>query len=166
MKCSVNGCESSILCKGACQRHYRRLRLYGDPLGTGRPKRGVCRIDGCDKDREAQGLCGTHYTRLRRTGTTERRPTVLERFDDLVAKSGPDECWPWQGPLNSKGYGRVGLVYAHRVACERAHGAPVEGQVAMHSCDNPPCCNPAHLTWGTQQQNIQDSWARTRRRSG
>lgn len=29
--------------------------------------------------------------------------------------------------------------------------------VAMHSCDNPPCCNLAHLTWGTKADNTQDA---------
>ncbi len=32
--------------------------------------------------------------------------------------------------------------------------------VAMHTCDNPPCFNPAHLVAGTQSQNIKDSWIR------
>lgn len=32
----------------------------------------------------------------------------------------------------------------------------------MHSCDNPPCCNPAHLSVGTASQNIRDSVARGR----
>ena len=26
----------------------------------------------------------------------------------------------------------------------------------MHTCDNPECCNPAHLRIGTQRENIAD----------
>lgn len=26
----------------------------------------------------------------------------------------------------------------------------------MHSCDNPPCCNPRHLSPGTRQDNVDD----------
>ena len=31
-----------------------------------------------------------------------------------------------------------------------------DGLVAMHTCDNPPCCNPSHLELGTQQDNMSD----------
>jgi hypothetical protein len=26
----------------------------------------------------------------------------------------------------------------------------------MHKCDNPPCCNPAHLSVATQSENLAD----------
>ena len=29
--------------------------------------------------------------------------------------------------------------------------------VAMHSCDNPPCVNPEHLSVGNQSQNLIDA---------
>lgn len=34
--------------------------------------------------------------------------------------------------------------------------------VARHTCDNPPCCNPAHILDGSHGDNMQDSIARGR----
>lgn len=86
-----------------------------------------------------------------------------EKFWSRVDKSaGPDACWPWTGCRQPRGYGhfypafRVNL-YAHRVAWELANGAPVPaGMFVMHACDNPACVNPAHLSVGTQSDNMQD----------
>lgn len=36
------------------------------------------------------------------------------------------------------------------------------GDVVRHSCDNPSCINPDHLTVGTQQENIADRRNRNR----
>jgi HNH endonuclease len=57
---------------------------------------------------------------------------------------------PWNPP-----YVRV---RAHVFAWEQANGRTVPaGKVVMHSCDNPRCVNPAHLSVGTQRDNILDS---------
>lgn len=45
----------------------------------------------------------------------------------------------------------------HRMALERHLGRPIEPTLAvLHSCNNPPCCNPDHLREGTHQENMDD----------
>jgi len=51
---------------------------------------------------------------------------------------------------------------AHRVAFTFHHGREPQKYV-LHSCDNPGCCNPAHLREGTQLENMRDMNERGRR---
>lgn len=78
----------------------------------------------------------------------------------------PDECWPWLGAPNTKGYGVVRrkgrLLLAHRYAFELAIGPIPERLLVLHECDNPPCCNPFDLFAGTAQQNSDDMKAKGR----
>lgn len=89
----------------------------------------------------------------------------MERFWSKVDKSGgPDACWPWLGTA-----GRYGSILwrgrrtgAHRIACELTHGpAPEDKPNALHSrkCTTRLCCNGAHLRWGTQKENNEDTVA-------
>jgi hypothetical protein len=81
---------------------------------------------------------------------------------------GHDECWEWKGTRFKKGgeggYGRYrGVWRAHRVAFELAYGrTPPDDVLVLHSCDNPPCCNPRHLHLGTQGQNMSEKRRRGR----
>lgn len=98
---------------------------------------------------------------------------VSERFSKYVDKTyGPGSCWEWIGGRDDDGYGRFFVsparrnVKAHRFALELAgRPAPDDREVA-HSCDNPPCVNPAHLSPSTHQSNIREMHARGRFRGG
>lgn len=91
-----------------------------------------------------------------------RNTTRDERFWILVDKSaGPDKCWHWTGYCGTNGYGQVKIrnrrTSPHRYAYELTFGPIPKGMVICHKCDNPPCCNPAHLFLGTYSDNTQDS---------
>lgn len=75
------------------------------------------------------------------------------RFWSGVNILGPSDCWKWTRELSNKGYGRFiangHTVLAHRVAFTLGKEPIPSGLLICHSCDNPPCCNPAHLHWDT-----------------
>jgi hypothetical protein len=52
-------------------------------------------------------------------------------------------------------------LLAHRVAFFIHHGWWPEN--VRHACDNPPCCNVAHLLAGTPADNVKDRDDRERR---
>jgi len=121
------------------------------------------------------GISKGHARRIaldgkRKESGAERKPRtkltkgkIIERFLKLVRKGRPDACWLWQGMINEAGYGcyggdlsqeYFGSNLAHRIIFEIEHGQrPV---VVMHKCDNPPCCNLAHLLGGTHAENAED----------
>lgn len=99
--------------------------------------------------------------------------TLKERFWAKVRKGGPDECWPWLAGLDGHGYGAIkdgrSVLVASRVAWMIHTGAsemPPRHLDVMHSCDNPPCVNPAHLSLGTRLQNMADAVSKGRQARG
>lgn len=123
----------------------------------------------------ARGGDGIHFqkeTRADRRTTRAERILArrIERFNAQVRVAGPDECWEWQGHTILTGYGTSSWgtrpnEYTHRIAWMLANKRPVpEGMVIRHSCDNPKCCNPAHLLIGTHADNMADRRIRNRPR--
>ena len=94
--------------------------------------------------------------------------TDEERFWSRVEQRGPNECWPWTHGRVSFGYGSfkaAGKFWsAHRFSWSIKNGPIPTGKWVLHSCDNPPCCNPAHLFLGTRQDNIDDMMKKGRDR--
>lgn len=95
------------------------------------------------------------------------KKTIEERFWSKVDKNGPAMpgmescCWVWtNGARNHDGYGKFTATgktkIASRAAWEFSKGPIPVGMCVCHRCDNPPCCNPAHLWLGTNAQNISD----------
>jgi hypothetical protein len=110
------------------------------------------------------------------------RPLTLEEFTRrfwarVDSSGGPDACWPWTGGKGAGYKGRnYGIVQArglfgpqpkttHTVAFWLTHGCWPTPE-CLHSCDNYPCCNPAHLSAGTHRQNMHDAIARGRLKLG
>lgn len=87
------------------------------------------------------------------------RVRLIEKALARLPRGSPDECWPWPFGKTGLGYGQATvdgeILYVHRLMFELDHGHPPAG-VVRHSCDNPPCANPAHLLDGTMQQNTHD----------
>lgn len=102
----------------------------------------------------------------------ELSPNQLKSFESLIPKGSPEECWPWQGRIMPKrGYGTFcitgfGEVGAHRLAYKVALGIDPKELWVLHKCDNPPCCNPAHLFLGTYQDNVDDMVEKKRHMHG
>lgn len=97
----------------------------------------------------------------------------MDRFWNKVdTKTTPDGCHPWTGARNQQGYGlfmatlypRKKCIGSHRQAYILTHGPiPPETPIIMHTCDNPSCCNPAHLVAGTYKDNSADCTTKGRR---
>lgn len=88
----------------------------------------------------------------------------MDRFWSKVKKS--EGCWEWQATLSNKGYGQFRvdgkLALSHRFAYELAKGPILKGLHILHSCDNPACVNPDHLSVGTRADNMQDMTSKGR----
>lgn len=102
------------------------------------------------------------------TRAARMRATFVSRFWARVDRSGAG-CWTWKGAANGDGYGTVKkngkTVLAHRVSLALSTGEDIAG-LALHSCDNPPCCRPDHLRPGSHKDNSDDRYARGGYRKG
>lgn len=148
----------------------------------------VCSVDGCERPHNARGYCFGHYERWKKLGHPDidrplnthvaRDASLADRIQRRIAPGlDPDECWIWRGALGGKkrrtgvGYGKftvAGKQYdAHRVSYELHTGTKIPpGMHIRHSCDNPLCVNPRHLSIGTNADNVGDMVSRMRQTYG
>ena len=105
---------------------------------------------------------------MKKLSDAERLQSIMSNVD---TSGGPDACWPWVGTARTVTRGGYPLTRWRgrsqtmpRVVLCIARGVPDSpGLVCRHVCDNPSCCNPAHLIPGTALDNMRDCIERDRR---
>lgn len=104
----------------------------------------------------------------KRPVTHERRLHREAQFWAKVSISADSSvCWPYRGRVWASGHGTYdagknafGTKAAHRIAFFLANGLQTTEFMVRHLCGNACCCNPGHLTLGTQLENMQDRFVR------
>lgn len=86
---------------------------------------------------------------------------VKALFDEQYVIDLVSGCWDWTGRVyRDTEYGLFAggkERLAHRASWVRANGPIPLGKIILHSCDNPSCVNPAHLSIGTYHDNTMDA---------
>ncbi len=128
---------------------------------------GYCQC-GCGQETTLSGRNTRNVKRgepnkfvLGHSNREHKKQPIENRFWSKVAiTANPDKCWEWQYFRNENNYGQSHKdgrnMLTHRIAWELTYGEIPDGLWVLHKCDNPPCCNPAHLFLGTHQDNMQD----------
>jgi HNH endonuclease len=148
------------------------VRDASKPSGLASRCKACHRAAGAARYAAHRGAINRRVSARRRLARAAARPARrAARFWAKVDTSGgPDACWPWTGSVNAKGYGRVRrgdtLSTAHRMAWGLTSGPLPAGLSLCHTCDNPPCCNPAHLFLGTNADNTADMVGKGRQARG
>ncbi|MFC5992893.1 HNH endonuclease [Pseudonocardia hispaniensis] len=94
-------------------------------------------------------------------------PALLVRVFVHTERQG--ECLVYTRARSTAGYGQIWagerLEYTHRIVAEAVHGPPPTPEhEVLHSCDNPPCLDPAHIRWGLHIDNVREMHVRGRAR--
>jgi hypothetical protein len=141
--CCIVECGKPVIALGLCVAHWRRNKLYGSPMAL----------------KNHSGMFKGH--------------DAIDRFYMQVDIKDDTECWLWTSGKDKDGYGSFrgdvdGVSYsrAHRYSYAYFKGEITNSLQVLHSCDTPSCCNPEHLSLGTNSDNMADRDAKGRCRAG
>lgn len=89
---------------------------------------------------------------------------AIAKFWTCFVVGDPNECWIWNGRINTNGYGQIGITVdgirtfwiASRVAYYVGKGIDPLDLQACHVCDVRRCVNWNHLFLGTNKDNADD----------
>lgn len=97
-------------------------------------------------------------------GIDNIRPEDIDhkRLWRLIDINEDDKCWPFRSAMTRNTYGYFNLgtkfgrrrISAARLVLTLKLNRPMKDKMHVcHTCDWPPCCNPAHLIEGTPHDN-------------
>jgi hypothetical protein len=105
----------------------------------------------------------------------KRLARATKRFWSRVDVKGPNQCWLWKGRWRrptaapeiywmgrNTPVSRISFELHSGKALPKYNRHDKKSPIVMHSCDNPPCCNPAHLKKATHLENARDREAKSR----
>lgn len=101
----------------------------------------------------------------------------IKRVWTLIDKDNPfgpwGNCWRWKGKPDAYGYGQISVEENRKHRNIKSHRLVffiVTGQwptrILMHSCDTRLCVNPAHLSEGSNTENVADAVWKNRQAKG
>jgi hypothetical protein len=127
MKCLVDNCSNKYYAKGYCEKHYQRVKKYGNTDGI-RPHAPAKERFFKYIDKDSKHGCWNWIGNKR-------------------GKYGGFSIGPREN----------GTILAHRFSWAMHNNKEIpKGMVVMHLCDNPLCVNPSHLSVGTYMENTHD----------
>jgi hypothetical protein len=90
--CSVKSCETRVLARGWCVKHYGRWKKHGDPLWEPPhpryPPGAACSAEGCETRVFTRGWCQSHYDRWYRYGDPTYEPSPKYSPEDVCSIEG------------------------------------------------------------------------------